>query len=244
MATPPQPAGPITRLATCTTPTRCSPGSRAGPGAMVAAATMGLPERAEQGRNYDYRYAWIRDQCFAGLAAAVAGGDPPAGQRGRLRRATDCWTTARSWPPRTPPTGDPVPDEQRLDLPGYPGGADVVGNWVNDQFQLDAFGEALQLFARGRRARSPRCRRLAARRRSPPTRSPAMARTGRRHLGARPAHRGPRAGWRAPRGCAPSPAGRGPATRRRWEALADTLVADASARTPAPRRTLAAQPDG
>ena len=29
-------------------------------GGMVAAATMGLPERAEEGRNYDYRYAWIR----------------------------------------------------------------------------------------------------------------------------------------------------------------------------------------
>ncbi|MGH3603679.1 MAG: glycoside hydrolase family 15 protein, partial [Pseudonocardiaceae bacterium] len=32
-------------------------------GGMVAAATMSLPERAEQGRNYDYRYVWIRDQC-------------------------------------------------------------------------------------------------------------------------------------------------------------------------------------
>jgi hypothetical protein len=30
-------------------------------GGMVAAATMSLPERAEQGRNYDYRYAWVRD---------------------------------------------------------------------------------------------------------------------------------------------------------------------------------------
>jgi alpha,alpha-trehalase len=34
-----------------------------------------------------------------------------------------------------------------LDLLGYPGGQDVVGNWVNEQFQLDAFGEALLLFA-------------------------------------------------------------------------------------------------
>jgi hypothetical protein len=31
-------------------------------GGMVAAATMSLPERAAQGRNYDYRYVWIRDQ--------------------------------------------------------------------------------------------------------------------------------------------------------------------------------------
>jgi len=45
-------------------------------GGMVAAATLGLPERAEAGRNYDYRYAWIRDQCFTGQAAATTGAHP------------------------------------------------------------------------------------------------------------------------------------------------------------------------
>ena len=40
---------------------------------MVAAATTSLPERAEQGRNYDYRYAWIRDQAYGGQAVAAAG---------------------------------------------------------------------------------------------------------------------------------------------------------------------------
>jgi GH15 family glucan-1,4-alpha-glucosidase len=44
-------------------------------------------------------------------------------------------------------SGGPVPDERRLQLPGYPGGYDVVGNHVNAQFQLDSFGEALLLFA-------------------------------------------------------------------------------------------------
>ena len=38
---------------------------------MVAAATTSLPERLEGARNYDYRYAWIRDQCYAGLAVAA-----------------------------------------------------------------------------------------------------------------------------------------------------------------------------
>jgi alpha,alpha-trehalase len=38
-------------------------------GGMVAAATMSLPERAQEGRNYDYRYVWIRDQCYVGQAS-------------------------------------------------------------------------------------------------------------------------------------------------------------------------------
>ncbi|WAL98379.1 glycoside hydrolase family 15 protein [Streptomyces sp. Je 1-369] len=42
-------------------------------GGMVAAATTSLPERADTGRDYDYRYAWIRDQCYAGIAVAAHG---------------------------------------------------------------------------------------------------------------------------------------------------------------------------
>ena len=41
---------------------------------MVAAATTSLPENIGGERDYDYRYTWIRDQCFAGLADAAAGG--------------------------------------------------------------------------------------------------------------------------------------------------------------------------
>ncbi len=115
-------------------------------GAMVAAATMGLPERAEKGRNYDYRYAWIRDQCFVGIAAAHGASldllDNAVRFVGERLRAD-----GPGLAPAYTVTGEPVPDERRLHLPGYPGGADVVGNWVNSQFQLDAFGEALQLLA-------------------------------------------------------------------------------------------------
>ncbi len=115
-------------------------------GGMVAAATMSLPERADTGRNYDYRYAWIRDQAYAGLAAARAGADD-------LLDAAAGFVTARllddgpELKPAYTVSGSPVPSEQSLDLPGYPGGADKTGNWVNQQFQLDAFGEALQLLA-------------------------------------------------------------------------------------------------
>ncbi|MCV7258068.1 glycoside hydrolase family 15 protein [Mycobacterium shimoidei] len=115
-------------------------------GGMVAAATMSLPERAEQGRNYDYRYCWIRDQCYAGQAVAVAGALPLLDDAVRFvseRVLTDG--------PRLKPaycvTGSAPPKEQDLDLPGYPGAAVKTGNWVTDQFQLDAFGEALLLLA-------------------------------------------------------------------------------------------------
>jgi GH15 family glucan-1,4-alpha-glucosidase len=115
-------------------------------GGMAAAATTSLPERAEEGRNYDYRYAWIRDQCYAGEAVAAAGPYP-------LLDSAVSFVTERLLAdgPQLKPAytvdGGPVPDERQLRLPGYPGGYDKIGNWVNQQFQLDAFGEALLLFA-------------------------------------------------------------------------------------------------
>ena len=115
-------------------------------GGMVAAATLGLPERAATGRDYDYRYAWIRDQCFVGQA--VAHGPDPT-----LLDAATRFVTARvlehgpDLAPAYRVDGGPVPDQGRLHLPGYPGGLDVVGNHVNEQFQLDAFGEVLLLLA-------------------------------------------------------------------------------------------------
>jgi alpha,alpha-trehalase len=115
-------------------------------GGMVAAATTSLPERAEEGRNYDYRYAWIRDQVYAGRAAAAAGAFP-------LLDDAVAFISARLHEdgPKLVPAytadGGRVPDQRALDLPGYPGGYDLVGNWVNKQFQLDALGESLLLLA-------------------------------------------------------------------------------------------------
>ncbi len=115
-------------------------------GGMVAAATMSLPERAREGRNYDYRYVWIRDQCFTGQAIAKAGPLPLMDDAVRFVTERLLADGAKLAPAYTT-KGEPVPDERTLNLPGYPGGADVVGNWVNQQFQLDAFGESLLLFA-------------------------------------------------------------------------------------------------
>ncbi|WP_323097439.1 glycoside hydrolase family 15 protein [Intrasporangium sp. YIM S08009] len=115
-------------------------------GGMVAAPTLGLPERAEAGRNFDYRYVWLRDQAYAGLAVSVHEPLP------LLPELVDV-TTARilehghDLAPAYSVTGALPPEESTLDLPAYPGGADVVGNWVRGQFQLDTPGELLQLYA-------------------------------------------------------------------------------------------------
>lgn len=115
-------------------------------GGMVAAATTSLPERSEAGRNYDYRYVWIRDQCYAGLAAAAAGAYPLLDEAVRFVSARLLQDGPRLRPAYTN-TGGPIPDQRQLDLPGYPGGYDRVGNQVTHQFQLDVLGDALLLFA-------------------------------------------------------------------------------------------------
>lgn len=115
-------------------------------GGMVAAATMSMPERARRGRNYDYRYVWIRDQCLTGQAVAKAG--PYQLMDDAVRFVGErLLSDGPQMVPAYTVTGGRVPDQRTLGLPGYPGGSDVVGNWVNQQFQLDAFGEALLLFA-------------------------------------------------------------------------------------------------
>jgi hypothetical protein len=116
-------------------------------GGLTAAATTSLPERAQENRNYDYRYAWIRDQCYAGHAVAAHGHD---GMLDRVvkfvvERLLEDGPTLK---PAYTVAGGPVPDESTLPhLAGYPGGSDKIGNWVNGQFQLDTFGEILELLS-------------------------------------------------------------------------------------------------
>jgi hypothetical protein len=115
-------------------------------GAMVAAATTSLPERADQGRNYDYRYAWIRDQCYAGQAAAAIGDHTLLD--GAVRFVSErVLSDGPDLRPAYTISGGRVPGQHDVALPGYPGAAVRTGNWVNSQFQLDALGEALLLLA-------------------------------------------------------------------------------------------------
>ena len=115
-------------------------------GGMVAAATASLPEHLESVRNYDYRYAWIRDQCYAGMALAAHG------SRDQLARSVRFITerVLADGPDLTPAytaSGGPIPAERSLRLRGYPGGSVRTGNRVAGQFQLDSLGEVLQLLA-------------------------------------------------------------------------------------------------
>ena len=115
-------------------------------GAMVAAATTSLPERLEGGRNYDYRYAWIRDQCYAGIAVAAHGPHPLL--TGTVRFVTErLLDDGPELMPAYTVAGEPIGDEVPVKLRGFPGGTARAGNWVRGQFQLDALGEALSLFA-------------------------------------------------------------------------------------------------
>ena len=115
-------------------------------GAMVAAATTSLPERLEGGRNYDYRYAWIRDQCYAGLAVAAHGPHPLL--TGAVRFVTErLLADGPGLMPGYTVSGQAIPQQRRLRMRGFPGGAARSGNWVRGQFQLDAFGESLSLLA-------------------------------------------------------------------------------------------------
>jgi GH15 family glucan-1,4-alpha-glucosidase len=115
-------------------------------GGMVAAATTSLPERADRNRNYDYRYAWIRDQAYAGQAAAAVGADKLLDRAVRFVSERVLADRDRLLPAYTV-DGGAVPDERDVELLGYPGAPVRAGNHVNAQFQLDNLGEALLMLS-------------------------------------------------------------------------------------------------
>jgi GH15 family glucan-1,4-alpha-glucosidase len=110
-------------------------------GAIVAAPTTSLPERIEGERNYDYRFAWVRDMSFA-LDAALK-----LGMREQAHRSFTWLLNALSHThPRVQPiyalTGRPPGELRRLDLSGYRGSRPVnAGNAATDQTQLGNYGD-------------------------------------------------------------------------------------------------------
>jgi len=125
-------------------------------GAIVAALTTSLPEEIGGGRNWDYRYCWLRDGAFTLMPLLRAGYlDEARAWRDWLLRAV---------------AGDAgqmqlmygIGGEHRLpelELPwlsGYEGSRPVrIGNAAADQFQLDIFGEVLGVLYNARQAGLP-----------------------------------------------------------------------------------------
>ncbi|HEX4719576.1 MAG TPA: glycoside hydrolase family 15 protein [Thermoleophilaceae bacterium] len=111
---------------------------------MIAAVTSSLPERVGGDRNYDYRYAWVRDTTFA-MDSLMRIGFPDA-VHGML---TWLLHTARRTHPRVHTfygLDGRVHDQSReLDWAGYRGSKPVrVGNDAGTQLQLGNFGDLLQ----------------------------------------------------------------------------------------------------
>ena len=112
-------------------------------GAIVAAPTSSLPERVGGQRNWDYRYAWVRDAAFSVYALRRVGLTGEA--RGFLGWVLD--TVGRSGAARVLydlDGGLPPPEHEDGRLEGYRGSAPVRwGNAAADQTQHDAYGEIL-----------------------------------------------------------------------------------------------------
>jgi GH15 family glucan-1,4-alpha-glucosidase len=120
-------------------------------GAIVAAPTTSLPEEAGGGRNWDYRYAWIRDASMTLQALWVAACPDEAGKFfGFLADAGASQLHAGDLQIMYGIGGQRDLSERTLDhLPGWAGSAPVrVGNAAWRQRQLDVYGELLGAAAR------------------------------------------------------------------------------------------------
>jgi GH15 family glucan-1,4-alpha-glucosidase len=115
-------------------------------GGIVAAPTTSLPEQPGGVRNWDYRYCWLRDATFTVYALLTAGYEDEA-------RAWREWLLrAAAGRPEDLKILYGLAGERRLSeieldwLPGYEGAKPVrIGNAASDQFQLDVYGEVMDM---------------------------------------------------------------------------------------------------
>jgi GH15 family glucan-1,4-alpha-glucosidase len=126
-------------------------------GAIVAAPTASLPECVGRSRNWDYRFAWVRDSSFSSRAFAEVGSEEEADafRRFIMRSAAG---HAEELQVVYGVGGERRLGTSTLDhLEGYRGSAPVlIGNQAATQRQLDAYGEIVNLsFRWHRRGYSP-----------------------------------------------------------------------------------------
>jgi GH15 family glucan-1,4-alpha-glucosidase len=120
-------------------------------GGIVAAATTSLPEQIGAGRNWDYRFCWLRDATFTLYALMLAGFEDEA------RAWRDWLLRAVAGHPEQMQILYGAGGERRLTelelgwLPGYERSAPVrIGNAAVDQFQLDVYGEVMDALHQAR----------------------------------------------------------------------------------------------
>ena len=113
-------------------------------GGMVAAPTLGLPEKLGGAMNWDYRYSWLRDSTFTLTALLNAGfHDEARAWMGWLLRAVAAAPDKMQIMYRVD-GGRQVDEHEIHNLPGWNGAHPVrVGNAAAGQRQLDVFGEVL-----------------------------------------------------------------------------------------------------
>src|SRR5471030_557183 len=114
-------------------------------GAIVAAVTTSIPEATDGGRNWDYRYCWIRDAYF--VVNALNRLNATVGMERYMDYIVNVCAGASDaqLQPVYRISGDPSMGEREIDsLPGYRGIGPVrVGNQANLQVQNDVYGSAV-----------------------------------------------------------------------------------------------------
>ena len=114
-------------------------------GAIIAAATTSIPEAPDSGRNWDYRYCWIRDAYFVVNALNRLGATRTMERY--LAYILNIVAEAEDGVlrPMYGVTGRSVPEEHVAEsLAGYRGMGPVrIGNDAQRQVQHDAYGSAI-----------------------------------------------------------------------------------------------------
>jgi GH15 family glucan-1,4-alpha-glucosidase len=131
-------------------------------GAIVAAMTTSIPEAPDSGRNWDYRFCWIRDAYYTVQALNRLGAvDVLEGYLTYLRNIVDASPDGHIQPVYGVGM-EPILQEATVDsLPGYRGMGPIrVGNQAHEQRQYDVYGQivlsTVQAFFDTRLVRQPK----------------------------------------------------------------------------------------
>jgi len=114
-------------------------------GAIVAALTTSIPEHANSGRNWDYRYCWIRDAYYTVQALNRVGAlDVLEGYLAYLRNIVDQAKGGHIQPLYGVQGESVLVESEAPRLAGYRGMGPVrVGNLAYEQVQHDAYGQII-----------------------------------------------------------------------------------------------------